>query len=675
MAWADHWTAPTEYEYPASCPVYVKLQINGAIATSDSTLELAAFIDNSCRGIVKKPTSQGVYALRVWGDDNDVNKNITFRAYYRGLEYSLNSIFSTIYSDNAIRIDLGIEAITGISTVPTLSVTNNLPREEQLSFTYEYKNANGEDIKLTNGCTLLSELDFKWNTFDASEISVSGSTLSIAGECANKKLECTVTGPVYDEEQFKVSCSTELTASYPVSFNCPGSLELDRYTKYTFTLPNLIGSIFDPSLVEFRFPSLGGVPMAVVSYEKKDGIYNFTAYGNVVGIAPYQVYYDGTLMKTEGGEDNGTVQVTATAAIPYGWSWFSLYATEDATGVMKLKNSSNEYESWVSDNIKEIRSQFELLYNDATFGFYGDINDINVAEGMYKIKASIRTTFNPGYNTSVGLALVKDIHKGYNWFNNPYQFDIPLSQIPSAINITPKSGDKIIGKSSFIEFDGSRWEGYSSFTIEAGKGYMYYSTTPGVVTMRFNPDLVYVVSNTVNKKVQMPSSAVSSARSRVPAVVETSHWSYDDSQFADNMTIVATLSDIYSPEDYSIGAFVGSECRGEGFASESGKMFINVAGKAGEMVSFKLYNKQTEEVVDLNETIKYTSVVGSLDEPVELSADVMTTGISCIRNIEQDKIMEIHDIAGRKVTEMESGIYLVSYNLNGAIVTKKIKCE
>lgn len=670
-AWADHWTPASAYDYPSENPVYASLKINGGVATVDSVVEIAAFIGDECRAIAKTPAVNGRYSLRVRGGETDNGKVITFKAYYKGLEYGLQPVSPTTFTEETAFADFELSAITGITTVNPLCVTADLPREETLVYEYVYQNAQGQNTTPSSRCTVLSPLSFKWDDYNSQYFSISGSVLNITGECAEMPIKCTVTGPIYGATQFKKSCSTKLTASYPVSFNYPSSLELNRFQTTSITLPNLIGSIFDPSLVEFQFPTIGGVPMAVVSHEKKNGTYYFHIYANMVGQGNYTVLYDGVAMKSTENATTASATVNASVSLPSGWSWLSLFATDARTNNINLMSSATEYNEWTKNRIDEIRSQFYLLYNDPQYGLFGDITDLNVADGMYKVKSFAKTSLILGYKTSNGFTSTKTLYKGYNWFNNPYQLDITLGQLSSAIGMTPVAGDKIIGKNTFAEYDGAKWQASTTFLLEAGKGYMYYSNSPGAVTMQFDPDFTYTVNSFVNTLVNMPMS-FTDVRSRMPEVVESSHWSYDDSKFAENMVIVAELEGVNNPEDYIVGAFVGDECRGEGTASESGKMFVSVAGKSGENVSFKLYNRQTQEVVDINESIKYAKMAGSLDEPMSLSTDILTTGVAGVDGVCPTQIMEIHDMAGRKVSSMTSGTYLVTYSVNGNVFTKKI---
>ncbi|MBO4663378.1 MAG: hypothetical protein J5663_03085 [Bacteroidaceae bacterium] len=666
--WAGHWTSASVYDYVTSSPVYASLRINNGIANADTIVELAAFVDGTCRAVATVPSSNGKYLLRVVGDNSEVNKTIEYRAYYKGLEYALQPASASKFTGETAIVNLELSAITGVTTDNAINITANLPFDKTLSHTYLYQDFKGKNITPSTRSSVLSELTVSWNTFGASGFSVTGNTLHITGECIDKPIKCTVSGPKYGTEQFSKSCSTNLTASYPVSFNFP-TLELDRFKTTSINLPNLVGIIFDPSLVEFQFPTVGGVPMAVTSYEQKNGKWYFNIYANMVGQLPYKVLYNGKPMMSSDNKETATVTVDATCSVPNGWSWLSLLATDEMTDNISLVEADGKYGVWAKTYIDEIRSQLYLLYNDTDYGLFGEITNLNVGDGMYKVKAKSATQFALGHKTSNGLDVVKQIRKGYNWFNNPYQLDITLSQLSEALVITPSQGDKVIGKNAFAEYDGTQWQASSSFLLEAGKGYIYYSTSSSNKSMSFKSNIGYTCNSSVNTLVSMPNT--SGSRSRIKETGVPSPWSYDDSQFADNMVIVASLDGIDNPANYSIGAFVGDECRGEGEASESGRMFISVASKAGETISFKLYDKHTGEMTDLNESLAYAGFVGSISKPVDLTSDVVTTGVSNVNAVDAH-IVEIHDMTGRKVNTMGRGTYLVTYNNNGSIVTKKV---
>ena len=217
----------------------------------------------------------------------------------------------------------------------------------------------------------------------------------------------------------------------------------------------------------------------------------------------------------------------------------------------------------------------------------------------------------------------------------------------------------IIAKKGFAEYDGvnGRWFAQDGFYLQAGKGYIYYSTSDDEKEITFD---VY------------PSEDDARAKQRAPRKT-VNVWQYNAGAFADNMAIVAEMKGIANPEDYTIGAFVDGECRGEGNFVTGNKMMISVAGKTGEQVSFRLYNHITGEYSEIFETVKYAQKLGSLKKPVALSSPE-TTGIkdNCEFGI-MNSDSQMFDMNGRRVETMsKSGVYVIKTIDGGKIVTKKV---
>ena len=148
-------------------------------------------------------------------------------------------------------------------------------------------------------------------------------------------------------------------------------------------------------------------------------------------------------------------------------------------------------------------------------------------------------------------------------------------------------------------------------------------------------------------------------------------WNYDASQYADNMAIVAEIEGLENPEDYTIGAFVGDECRGMGKVVKDGKMMINVAGKSGETVTFRLHNEYTGEFIPLETEVRYSNGYGSLKSPLSITGPSIS-GISEITTGENDE-ETYYDLYGRKVEgELSTGIYIVKTVKNGKVTVTKV---
>ena len=137
------------------------------------------------------------------------------------------------------------------------------------------------------------------------------------------------------------------------------------------------------------------------------------------------------------------------------------------------------------------------------------------------------------------------------------------------------------------------------------------------------------------------------------------------------MAIVAKIANLENPEDYTIGAFVGDECRGMGKVVKDGKMMINVAGKAGEVVSFRLHNEHSGEYIDLYTKVNYTQKAGSMKSPISIIGPSLS-GISEITTNENED-ESYYDLNGRKVEgNLSAGAYIVKTVKNEQVIVKKV---
>jgi hypothetical protein len=310
-----------------------------------------------------------------------------------------------------------------------------------------------------------------------------------------------------------------------------------------------------------------------------------------------------------------------------------------------------------------------MLYNDPEYGFFGDIYGLGSWDGMYKIKSSFADESLSFINAGpYWEESYKTLRRGYNWIGYTQQWDMHLYEFNRSIvwgQNTFSEGDFILSKDGFIIYDSEQEEWISAddnFMFEVGKGYIYYAAEqPQMECMTFYSNK-YMESDAARTK------------ARKTKVQQESVWQYDASQFADNMGIVAELKNVDIPANYTIGAFVDGECRGKGKIVKGNIALINVAGKAGETVTFRLHNEITGEYSDIKESAAYSMMAGSLAAPLSLTADGNgTTDINGVADIDEDDIVAIYTLNGKKVTEMTEGIYIIQVRENGKIVTKKVK--
>ena len=470
-----------------------------------------------------------------------------------------------------------------------------------------------------------------------------------------------------------IKAEIKVTVKEPVVITYPASLTISKLkdTELTLTITEGVDS-FDPELLDIRIEwgSTEYLPI-IKEVEGSNGL-KWNIRGNAVGRYGLSVSYDEKPMFNDEKVEESMLNLPVEIQFNHnGWDWIYY------PSVLYLKNDEDgSYQTWLNDGnnrIIEIRSQTDLLYNDATLGIFGSLNELAFGEGMYKIKAEyanadaaviIDLSDDCYWNNNGGYT--KEIVKGYNWIGYPNEWNMTVADLNTLEN-TAYEGDMIIGKTGFATYSTQTgWVAESDFAFQAGKGYLYYCTGENGISGGFSFN-----SESGGVEVAPPmGQSVALATQRAAA---ESVWQYDAGQFADNMAIVAEIPQLDFPADYTVGAFVGDECRGKGSAVLGGKMMISVAGKAGERVTFRLHNELTGEFIDLNETLTYAQRAGSLKNPVVLTSDAIVTGIAEVEASDDAAVQGIFDLSGRRVENMNAGgIYIVKTLENGKVVARKV---
>lgn len=416
-------------------------------------------------------------------------------------------------------------------------------------------------------------------------------------------------------------------------------------TGFTFSdIETYIGNVDKLALIPV--PSTANVDASKITFEIEDGAegwdlaniqisspsyaFDWLVYPEAIGKGTVRVYYDGKLM------GSGNISVYNSTSYKVGWSWITPYGC----------NVSNETLLNYYYGVQELRSQTQLLVKDPHYGFFGDLNSLEVKKG-YKIY--IPTNSNVGYyddevtySASAGHRLI--YNPKWNWIGFPYQFSHPLSDIFQAGDFT--KGDRIVSKDSgFAEYNGEAWEG-SLTTIVPGEGYLFYNAQSADL-------IVSLFAEAILGKPTDQGNNVVAKRNSV--------WSYDDSKYADNMSIIADLGGEFNTDRYSVGAFIDGECRGEGVAV-NGKWFITVHGdgtSSGKAVSFRLYDNVTGETYDIKSTQPYTAMAGTLSAPVMLQAPSAVDDILYDNDGAISDTAKYYTVDGVEVTNPSAGLYIV----------------
>ena len=597
-----------------SINVYPENATNKAFSFVVSDEDSDAIVD----GVATRP---GVYNITIQSDENpQVQTDVTVTV-------------NEIEAPESITVNVGesfMEQLSGQIQV--------LPVMETLEFTY----------------TIAPKTDADAEGLDVAEgVALKAGTYTLLVTCT---------------ENPKATAEIEVVVLTPVKITFPANLTLSKFKETEVAMTLVEGDNFDPELIEIQMNYYSDImvpgldPITYYATSEDNLTWNFLA--NLVGYCDMAVLYNGEYMQNEDGDEY--TQITVPVEIPFnnaGWDWIYMPT------YYELLNEDGSYKSWMNQDknnrIIDLRSQTALLYNDDTYGLFGSISSMDAWSGMYKIKAAYENPEDAMFVSDKEIyweMFNPTVKRGYNWIGYPCEWDITIDQF-NTLNEwnNPSDGDKIIGKTGFAEYDAVEglWLAQEGFTLQAGKGYLYYSNNEEENEL----NLIYRYESA--EEVRLPRQAAASRQFN-------NVWKYDAGAFADNMAVVARIEGLENPENYSIGAFVNGECRGEGSVVSNGRMMISVAGTAGEKVSFRIYNKATGEFADVAETVKYAQTLGSLKAPLALTVPEVT-GISSVVAADKVQTEGIYDMNGRRINSMtQSGVYVVKTMEGGKIVTKKV---
>lgn len=344
--------------------------------------------------------------------------------------------------------------------------------------------------------------------------------------------------------------------------------------------------------------------------------------------------------------DTLKIQILQHVELVEGWNWMSLYSDQLYEDQIKTYFS----------NAHEIRSQYELLYNDPDYGFFGSLGYINCGS-TYKVnvKEGQNVDFYAPeiqyYTGDAADAKAEYISSGWQWKSFPYCFRHYVAEVLGKASFP--NGSRIISKDGFTECYEGKWAGTLE-TIVPGEGYLIYNSSEDYLEITWP-------SESKLTKVER-SKAASCAPSYSP-------FSYNKSRFADNMTIIAESDEYLDGERYSVGAYVDGECRGAGRIID-GKMYITVHGEQGDKVAFKLYDKFSSQYIDMNETVGFAPICGSSARPMSLNAPGTVTGVEEIMADDDFENAEVFTLSGQRVASenIAPGIYIV----RGKTSTRKL---
>lgn len=369
----------------------------------------------------------------------------------------------------------------------------------------------------------------------------------------------------------------------------------------------------------------------------------------VVSTIPCQYQFsigDIPLYQTDGESLFTGFEVAAPLNLKKGWQWRT-NSYGDVT--------ASDFEHIYGNNaLIEIRTEENLLYNDPAWGYYGTLMEGGLSQNMpYKVlmasdfnSSLTQGSYTPGYSVTVNV--------GWTWIPSPYYFNRLLSAAfdPSQLSV----GLVIISKENgSAEWDGTEWIGDMQ-VLPANESFLCYSEAEESLTLTFRPEAGMSHGN--DEAPVTPEDTPAEARS-----FSITQWHYDAARFRDNMTMVMQLPQLEHPADYSIGAFVGDECRGEGrFVTgqqhTAGYFFVTVHCNQGERISFRLCHKLSGRQYAIDQTVTSSGLrLGSLRQPLSFTSEEQTTAISEAKP-SLPRVVQTYDLTGRKVRSSQRGLVI-----------------
>lgn len=546
-------------------------------------------------------------------------------------------------------------------------MTPSWPKYEEYE-SYDIAQSNLDISSLTDAVKL--SYDFKKDIISASVVKVGEGWIDIS--YSSERTIATEEGLQNDEYYISNHFHVTILESLK-GFKVDGYVDMVSTETRDFVLtPDPVGAEVDPSRVEVTIEDASVPEMwkSIVEIVPTDEtMLNYTIRPHSVGRATISVKLDGVEVATS------HVGIGQRYMQKAGWKWTSLYSGG-------VSWNSPEYE--LGNVVEEIRSEDALLHNDPEYGYFGDLNRLEPGT-CYKIKVKeedpglLNLRIYPGGYED--MRPYRQIVPMWNWLGNPYQYDHDINSVFSTEDTYANKfnvGDRIVSKDNgFAEYNGEKWTGTLT-TLHAGLGYMYFNAASDTINMELKYEWNMPQGTPVMNAPQHKQSV----------------WTYNSAPFADNMTIIADLGNDYSAERFTVGAFVGEECRGEGEMIE-GKCFITVHADKGETISFKLYDAVSGEMRTINEQMPFAKMAGSLRAPQRLTvggivtgitaADIASSGIAIVNGQITVQGMDVADVivcnaSGAVVSTGEttvaglpSGVYVVKVKTkDGKTVTKKL---
>jgi hypothetical protein len=363
-----------------------------------------------------------------------------------------------------------------------------------------------------------------------------------------------------------------------------------------------------------------------------------------------------------------------------GWSWVSYNVLNDNPSILdQMKNSLTVVGTLIKGRDVYLQQP----------GWYGDIDEIS-EKSMYLINTTAdHALILAGQNADPATTPITINHE-WNWIGYIPAFTLPVESAFAGLDA--QAGDQIKGQTGYTTYTGSDWVGNLSF-MQAGKGYMYYSTNTAPQTFNYPSTNIQkrLPENSDSLTVLQTYDLTGLRSSELPILRSSGYtpiWTVNINKFSSSMTMTAIVSDFsveVRSEAIEVGAFSGNDCRGSAFLKYIEEFdryicFLMIYGEGNEPITLKVFDHETATETNADNTpvnftadlifgnpfMPYNIVINGVNEIVEPHCNASlqvypnpTTGIlrieMCDRRYDIFDI-EIFDVYGRNVFNLKSQI-------------------
>jgi hypothetical protein len=247
-------------------------------------------------------------------------------------------------------------------------------------------------------------------------------------------------------------------------------------------------------------------------------------------------------------------------------------------------------------------SAFYNCSSIASMSVYADNPPVVWSNAFYNVPQSIPVAIPCGTLSAYQAV------SGWSSFTNMQEMECPDHEITAIAN--PTSGGIVTGSGTYTHGTSC------TVTATANEGYTFINWLENGEEVSTNASYTFTVTGDRNLEARFN--------------LNSNHWTPESANYSDNMALysVIMIDGIEQRSDMlELGAFCNGECRGSAIAEEFELThrylaMLTVFGETGDLITFKLYDHNTEQELEVAPTstiVFYLDGYGTPAEPYELN--------------------------------------------------------